>query len=169
MVDVFGDNNNSFQILQGPPGPRGPRGPNGIRGIDDLCQWMPNTILKNLQEVEEQGCFVITNHDKDIIKNEKAEIVEWISRSHSKINLVGRNPTKETIELPNKKGEALVFHKNLYIGDGLEFLTSECGFLCVTFRSKSEGNQILISNYDPDNPHQSYNYISLDAHTIFIN
>ena len=45
MVDVFGDNN-SFPTEQGPRGLRGPRGAAGTSGIDDLCKWMPNTMLK---------------------------------------------------------------------------------------------------------------------------
>ena len=50
MVDVFGGSG-SFQASRGPRGPRGPRGIPGT--IGDLCEWLPQTILKNLQENEE--------------------------------------------------------------------------------------------------------------------
>ena len=94
MVDVFGDND-SFPTEQGPRGLRGPRVAAGTSGIDDLCKWMPNTMLKNLHEIEEQAYFVITDPLKDVRKNDKTkEIVEWISRSHNKINLVGETPKR---------------------------------------------------------------------------
>ena len=171
MVDVFGDNN-SFLTVQGPRGPRGHKGAAGISGIDDLCKWMPSAILKNLHEIEEQAYFVITDPLKDVRKNEKTkEIVEWISRSHNnKINLAGEVPSKDIIKLPNDKGYALVFHKNHYIGDGLDFMDGVCGFLCVTFCTESvDGEQTLISTYDPDYPEILYNEISVSASKISIN
>ena len=54
MVDVFGDNN-SVQVLQGPRGPRGPRGAAVISGIDDLCKFMPNTMLKIYTKLKRQA------------------------------------------------------------------------------------------------------------------
>ena len=164
MVDVFGDNN-SFQMLGGSSGPAGPR---GRSGIIDLCKWMPNTVLKNLQELEEEGCFVIIDQHKDIKRNKKTgDIEEWISRSHNKINLIGKTPTKDIIELPNGY-YALVFHKNHYFANLLDILDSSYGFLCVTFRTESLENQTLISTYNPDIPEQHYNEILVSASTITI-
>ena len=170
MVDVFGDNN-SFPTEQGPRGPRGPRGASGTSGIDDLCKWMPNTMLKYLHEIEEQAYFVITDPLKDVRKKDKTkEIVEWISRSHNKINLVGETPTKDIIKLHHNNGYALVFHKNHYTGEGLSFMNGVCGFLCVTFCTESvDEDQSLISTYDPDYPEVLYNEISVSASTISIN
>ena len=46
---------------QGVAGSKGNRGSLGAKGssgtITDLCTWMPHTVLNNLQENEEDGCF----------------------------------------------------------------------------------------------------------------
>ena len=77
MVDVFGGGSSSFRGLRGPRGPQGsqgsegPRGPHGLRGsrgmpgtegsINDMCIWLPNTVLKYMHETEEESCFSILN------------------------------------------------------------------------------------------------------------
>ena len=77
MVDVFGGSGS----LKNRRGPRGPMGPRGLPGsINDLCQWLPSTILKNLQENEENGCFLIGDPSKDLAIN-KNEGKTWITRS----------------------------------------------------------------------------------------
>ena len=111
MVDVFGGSRR-FQA------PRGPRGPRGIPGtISDLCIWMPQTILKNLQENDEVCCFFIADLHKDI-KRKGSDITEWISRSHNKSNLTAERASKSIVQLPNER-YALTFIKNRYISDHL--------------------------------------------------
>ena len=64
MVDVFGGSKR-FQALRGLRGPRGITGKAG--SINDICSYMPNTVVKNVQENEENGCFFIaTDPSKDI-------------------------------------------------------------------------------------------------------
>ena len=50
MVDVFGGTRSDFGLRgkRGPPGSRGPPGPSG--SIDDMCKWLPKTMLQNFQE-----------------------------------------------------------------------------------------------------------------------
>ena len=71
MVDVFG----GARSGKGTRGPRGPPGAKGSRGapatIKDLCTWMPQSVLKHLQEDDEIGCFLIEDTTKDIKKGEK--------------------------------------------------------------------------------------------------
>ena len=139
-----------------------------IGTMSDLCKWMPKTMLKNLHEVEEMGCYVITDEKKDIRRNKKKEIIEWISRGYKNLNLIGKVPSKNILKLPYDKGYALKFNKNRYFGNCLEFMITGCGFLCVTFQTESRIPQTLVSNYTPDNPDFPFNEISVDASSIFI-
>ena len=57
------------QGVAGSKGDRGSPGPKGSPGtITDLCTWMPHTVLKNLQENEEDGCFSLQTSQR--ISNE---------------------------------------------------------------------------------------------------
>ena len=62
------------QGVAGSKGDRGSPGPQGSSGtITDLCTWMPHTVVKNLQENEEDGYFFIADPKKDI-KREGSDI-----------------------------------------------------------------------------------------------
>ena len=54
------------QGVAGSKGDCGSPEPKGSGKITDLCTWMPHTVLKNLQENEEDGCFLIVDLSKDI-------------------------------------------------------------------------------------------------------
>ena len=171
MVDVFGGTRMGLgsRGKRGPPGPKGPRGVRGLGGIDDMCKWLPKTMLKNIRELEERCCYLLSDLKKDVQKNKSGEIVEWISRSNNKINLKGKVPTKAIVELPNEKGYALAFHKSHYYADLIPFMSAPVyGFLCITFRTQQDEDQSLVSNFDPDNPDEPFNEISVSKSTIFI-
>ena len=154
MVDVFGGSRR-FQA------PRGPRGPRGIPGtIKDMCAWMPKTILKNLQQNEEVCCFFVADPTKDI-KRKGGSITEWITRSDNKFNLTGERPAKSLTELRNER-HALVFKNTRYVSDDIMLLPNHpgtYGFTCVTFRTSSDQEQALLSNFDP---------VSSDWHEITV-
>ena len=88
------------QGVAGLKGDRGPPGPKGSPGgtITDLCIWMPHTVLKNLQENEEAGCFFIEDLKKDI-KRVGSDITQWISRSQKHLNLTADQPSKSLTNL----------------------------------------------------------------------
>ena len=59
-VDIFGraSGGNSSRGPPGPPGPQRPKGDPGKEGnMDQMCTWMPKTILNKFREEEEQCCF----------------------------------------------------------------------------------------------------------------
>ena len=144
MVDVFGGSGIS-KNTRGPRGPMGPRGQDG--SISDYCQWLPATILKNLQENEEHGCFLIKDPTKDLTMNKK-EVKTWVSRTAEKFNLVGEKPSTDLIKLKDRY--VLGFKKNQYVSKDMTFMDTEegsSGFLCVTFKVFGEGEQALLSNY----------------------
>ena len=164
MVDVFGGSVYGLRGKRGPPGPKGCPG-----SIDDMCKWLPKTMLKSYQENEESGCYFITDLKKDILKNRNGEIIEWVSRSDTKINLKGKVPTKDIVKLPNDKGYALSFHKTHYRAGLKTFMTLKgYGFLCITFRTKIDKEQILLSNFDDDNPDNPFNQILASKSSLFI-
>jgi hypothetical protein len=139
----------------GPPGKKGSQGPTGEKGpaglpgsVIDLSQWLPKTLLYNLQPNDEIGCFFIES-EKDIVKK-GTDVITWKSRS-SKYNLKGEKPSKELIQLTNKK--ALSFKNTRYTSDDIYFMSNYVntyGFMCATFRSSGNDEQVLITNYDED-------------------
>ena len=81
MVNIFGK-----EPVRGRKGDRGPSGPRGLPGqkgdagsIEDLCMWMGNTVLKNLEQYDDKGCFFIDDQSTDVERNNE-KIVTWLSR-----------------------------------------------------------------------------------------
>ena len=130
---------------------RGPRGPRGFRGKDssiiDFCTWLPKTLLRNLQMHDERCCFIVQNLEKDVVRKGK-QIMTWVSRSLSGLNLIAQKPSEEIEELEDRF--AINFEKTRYISDYLELLPNgphTYAFLCITFRIATDEEQVLISNY----------------------
>ena len=74
MVDVFGGSGS----FNGGRGPRGPMGPQGLPGsIEDLCTWMPKSVIKNLQMNDELGSFFIEDPTKDLKKSGDDRCKYW--------------------------------------------------------------------------------------------
>ena len=154
---------------EGAHGSKGPKGDQGLKGdrgppgakvspatITDLCTWMPNTVLKNLQENEEVGCFFIVDLKKDI-KRTGDSITQWISRSQKHLNLTAEKASKSMTELANER-YALVFHNSRYINDDILLLPNHLethGFICMTFYISGGGGgdqeQTILSNFQSDN------------------
>ena len=60
MMNVFGGARS-----RGGKGPRGPRGfPGKDSSINDFCTWLPNTILKQLEEHEEV-CYILSRKNPE--------------------------------------------------------------------------------------------------------
>ena len=137
MVDVFGGS------IHGLRGKRGLAGPPG--SIDDMCKWLPKTMLKSYQENEEDGSFFITDTKKDTKISKTGEVITWFSRSKSQKNLRSILPSKQFVSLPN--GFALSFDKTYYECDKLSFMVDAgYGYLCITFCTKEDERQVLVSN-----------------------
>ena len=144
---------------QGVAGSKGDRGSPGLKGppgsITDLCTWMPNTILKNLQENKEASCFFVAEPSKDIKRGGGGgggggDIKQWISRSQNHLNLEAERASKSLTELPNDR-HALVFHNSRYINEDILLLvnyTGSHGFICVTFRASGDHDQTILSNFE---------------------
>ena len=106
MVDVFGGSG----TLKNRSGPRGPMGPRGLPGsIRDFCQWLPKTVLVNLQKYDENGCFCIMDPSKDLERSGK-EVKTWISRSIKGWNLVAAKASSDLVKVKDRY--ALGFKKN---------------------------------------------------------
>ena len=138
------------QGVAGSKGDRGSPGPKGSPGtITDLCTWMPHTVLKNLQENEEAGCFFIADLSKDI-KREGSVIKQWISRSQKHLNLEAERASKSLTDLANGH-HALVFKNSRYINEDILLLANQPGshgFICVTFyTSGGHEEQTILSNF----------------------
>ena len=135
----------------GPAGARGRAGPMGSSVITDLCSWMPNTVLEQLQTIEEEGSFFLIDLAKDIKRDKPGgSVTEWNTRSksHRHLNLKAKHPSKNVIQLPNGC-YALEFDNSLYYNEEM-FDAIGYGFICITFRVRGGGGT-LITNYDSDN------------------
>lgn len=142
---------------------RGPRGYAGKDGtLKDLVMWMPLTILNNFQN-EEHCCFFIKNND---IERKGKAIQKWVSRS-KKGDLIADIPSSKLEQLSDRY--AIVFEKNRYSSMELtlfENRPSSYGFLCVTYRTRSERDQVLVSNYQTHM--ESYCEIMIKMNEIII-
>jgi len=173
MVDVFG----GARSGKGTRGPRGPPGAKGSRGepatIKDLCTWMPQSVLKHLQEDDEIGCFLIEDTTKDIKKGENG-VTEWLSRSSRKFNLTlsdGKNPAKlKEIWIKGLyRCYILDFKKSGYECDEIALLKhapGDYGFMCFTFQTSDDSIQTLLSNYQGD--YETHFEISVTSSEICI-
>lgn len=140
----------------------GPRGPRGFRGKDssivDFGTWMRHTVTNNLQVNDENGAFFIEYPDKDLVrpKGKGKDITEWVSRSRRGGNLVAKKPSsviekiEDYYETPDRY--AMKFNKTHYQSLESPFLDGRyetCGFICITFRTSSEEDQVLMGGHDP--------------------
>ena len=139
---------------QGVAGSEGDRGSPGLKGppgsITDLCTRMPNTVLKNLQENEEAGCFFVAEPSKDFKRGGGGDIKQWISQSQKHLNLEAERASKCLTELPNCR-HALVFHNSRCINEDILLLANHpgsYGFICITFRASGDYEQIILSNFE---------------------
>ena len=139
----------------------GPRGPRGFRGKDssivDFSTWLPRTVINNLQVNDEVGAFFIEYLDKDLLrpKGKGTDITQWISRSRTGGNLVAKKPSsviekiEDYSETPDRY--AMKFNNTHYHAPESAFLfgmAGTCGFICITFRTNSEKDQVLIGGPD---------------------
>ena len=154
MVDVFGGSKRSSRGPRGPFGPAGPRGAKGKPGIDDMSVWMPNTVLNQLREEDEECCFLLTHPMKDIERQRGKGIVKWLTRCKNKKNAVGIYPCEDIEQIPTGQW-ALDFDDNLYVIEKVtltEDTPNSYTYFCVTFRLQSEGNneedQFIVFNGD---------------------
>ena len=158
-VDKFGDCDEGEREKRGPPGKNG----------FDLCIWLPNAILENLQR-EEVYCFTLTDLEKDI-KRSGDDVVEWISRSSVKLNLIvntDKKPAKSKELSP--KWYALVCKESGYESDDIllfKYIDGiDCGFICLTFRTSSDSVQTSISDFQTDPT--SYFDVSVTSSEIMV-
>ena len=126
------------QGVAGSKDDRGSPGPKGSPGtITDLCTGMPHTVVKNLQENEEDGCFFIADPKKDIKREGSGDIKQWISRSQKHFNLEAERASKSLTDLANGR-YALVFKNSCYINEDIFLFANQSGshgFICVPFRA----------------------------------
>ena len=159
---------------QGAKGDIGPRGSNGLAGsIDDMCRWMPKTILKNLQRKEEDCYWIVKDKAKDLKYDGDGNIMEWVSRT-GKNNAItddrgsAVSPIKDLIELEDGR-YALVFKRNRYYYEDFCLVPHHdniCGYLCITFRTSHSNEMALLTSYtETVNP---YVEIYVDANKIGI-
>ena len=151
-MNIFGGAASEGMMDKGPRGPRGFRGKDGT--MNDFGTWLPQTVVNNLQVNDEEGAFFIEDPGRDLIRKKQA-ITEWVSRSKRGGNFVAKQPSSE-IELIEDYYEvdryAMKFKTAHYYARGLFLLlcaSGSCGFICITFRTYSETEQVLISGHPP--------------------
>ena len=156
---------------------KGPRGPRGFRGKDssiiDLCKWLPQTVLKNLQTYDEQCCYFINDPKKVLIRKGSA-VKEWISRSHLGFNLKADKPSNQIEKLETEDDRyAITFKNTRYTSLGvcpIDDYPGAYGLLCITFRVTTDEDQVLLSNFQKSGHHIhceikiTANAIVLDLH-----
>ena len=144
MVNVFGDREVGSIGAQGPPGhtasgaqdPKGGKSDPGKSGFDAFCKWVPNLVLNGFRK-EEVGCFLLTDPNTDVKREEKKGITEWYSRSPTKMNAVAESG-KECRRLVHIKDRynALIFDNSLYTQD--DIIITPC-YVCICAAFSVEG------------------------------
>ena len=147
----------------GKEGARGPRGERGLPGpsssLEEMCKWMPNLILNNLQTHEEQCCLFIEDLDKDIERSPDGFYIrKWISRTgrgtalspgmRASSDLVVAPKGRHALSFHRKKTEYIIYDLPLLYHDKTSF-----GYICVTFRTSSAVDQALLTNYRDESSH----------------
>ena len=155
---------------RGGKGPRGPRGFPGKDGsINDFCTWLPNTILKQMQEHEEVSYLLNPkNPEDDLTRDENKTIVKWKSRNWQKSDFTAVRPSSELMETPDGN-YAMVFHNNLYHSNtSIVEAIPGYGYICITFKVEGDGEQVLITNHRAHDPLRQSHEISVTATEINI-
>ena len=131
--------------------------------LSDFCSWLPNTMLDNLRRKEEIACYLIRDKQKDIKRGQSGLIETWISRGEKKYNLEGKVPAKDLVTLPNGKGYALKFTNTYYQVTGVRSFMNGFGYgyVCITFQTRGDKEQALLSSFDADNPDEPYSEITV--------
>ena len=174
MVNVFGDREVGFIVPQRPPGHAGPPGSPGAQGtkrgkgdpgksgFDAFWKWMPNLALVDFRK-EEVGCFLLTDSNTDEKREGKKGITEWYSRSLTKMNAVAESG-KECKRLVHIKDgyNALIFDNSLYAQDDIIITPFTPWYVCIcaTFSVEGESDQIIVTDFGPDNPDVQFRGIS---------
>ena len=166
MVNIFGDKDGGGERgPMGPSGRRGDRGPPGDSGA--LCEWMPNSVLKQLQH-EDELCFLLTSASD--VRREGEEVVEWKCRNTVHESIVAESPSKELIEIPGG-GHALRFRRSVYFQNEMRLFDctlGESGYLCITFKVIGDGDQTLLTNYKSPDLFRQFNEIAVSKSEIQI-
>ena len=156
----------------GEKGPQGQKGKDGESGMKEFCAWMPNMVIKHLQEEDEYCCFFLTDPKKDIKRNDKNKIVEWFNRNKKQQNIVAEIPAAEDLIKIFSYGYALDFQKSRYWAPEMDLFvcTPGYGYFCITFRVDSSGTepQALVTNYKPNDPFHQFHEIIVSTNEIRI-
>ena len=172
MVDIFGGAVGSRNGSRGPrglSGAKGDKGDPGKSGIDDVCRWMPNIALNEFRR-NESCCFTLTDPKKDLLVGQGGGYVKWLSKSKSKHDAIAVRASKHVLHISDKHN-ALIFDNSLYwVEDVILSLYNLHSYVCVcvTYQIEGESDQVIISNYDDDNPDLPFRAISASSKEIRI-
>ena len=174
MVNVFGDREIGSIGAQGPPGHAGPPGPSDAHGskggkgdpdksgFDALCKWMPDLALDGFRK-EEVDCFLLTDPNTDVKREGKKGITEWYSRFPAKMNAVAEPGIgcKRLVHIKDGHN-ALIFDNSLYTQDDIIIppFTPCYVCICATLSVEGENVQIIVTEFDLDNPDIQFRGIS---------
>ena len=172
MVDIFGGAVGSRNGSRGPrglSGAKGDKGDPGKSGIDDVCRWMPNIALNEFRR-NESCCFTLTDPKKDLLVGQGGGYVKWLSKSKSKHDAIAVRASKHVLHISDKHN-ALIFNNSIYWVDNVilslyNLHSYVC--VCVTYQIDGESDQVIISNYDDDNPDLPIRAISASSKEIRI-
>ena len=164
MVDVFG----GTASYGGQRGPRGSMGPTGLAGsIADMCEWMPGSVVKNLQKYDELGCYFVDDKKIDL-KEDGGKVTEWLSRCDGGANLKVVKDIKSVEKYLNRY--VLNLAKSRLGVEDIDLLANTpgtSGFVCVTFNTSGDVDQVLLSNYGKDHQ-KGYHEVCVSTSNITI-
>ena len=165
MVSIFGIGGRRGG--RGPAGPVGPRGRSGQDGLPLLCQWLPNSMLRHIQEFDEKCCFLLENTE-DIKKDASGVITNWKNRSHNGKSLEAVRGSKDIKNIEHHR-YAIGFQNNSYKSDRILFDNLQgTGYLCITFKTNSDIRTCLLSNWRPHDRLFQNLEIMVDGETICV-
>ena len=137
--------------------------------MKDLCAWLPNTILKHLQEEDELSCFLLTDPAIDIKRNGEKKIIEWVNRNKKGHKITAEIPAAVDLIHIFGYGYALDFQRSRYWAPSLDLFvcTKGYGYFCITFRVDG-GLGSLVTNHNPVDPFHQYHEIIVSTTEIRI-
>ena len=167
MVNVFGDNDGVSGLRgargpvgpvgpegeEGPRGPRGEKGDMGPSGLEELCKWLPDFTLRELQKTE--SCCYFFPRDGSGYEKSGSVIEKMLSHSTHPALLdhsvdavaVEKKGCNNTIPISHDRFALRFEGDMLYRGTGIQLVNPNHAWvcLCVTFQVTAQYDQWIVS------------------------
>ena len=117
----------------------------------DIVKWLPEFTISEFRKTVESCCLMIENLTKDLSPKDHGLYKRWKTRSDTHYDANAVRASDEIVKISTDRW-GLVFKNNLYIVNHTSLSSGDTIFLCITFKTLSDEEQIVISDYTDECP-----------------